>query len=129
MPITPAQLTWDGSQPRTAQFDDIYHSADGIAESQRVFLVPSNISAQARSQSCVCVAELGFGTGLNFAVCAQHVLDASPSTQLRFVSFEKHPLKASDWAKVCDLQRKKARLQCHSCLAGISAHLPMDASS
>ena len=47
------------------------------------------------------VVELGFGAGLNFLVTATEFLKLQgPSTRLRFVSFEKHPLKLSDLKQI-----------------------------
>ena len=102
--IAPAQLHWQDSQPVSAAFDDIYFSADGAEEVQRVFLQPSKIVARANAASAyLTVAELGFGTGLNFIVCADELLRAS-SRILHFISVEAHPLAPSDWQKVASLQ-------------------------
>jgi len=99
MLIRPATLAWHDGQPRSLEFDDIYFSADGITEAQRVFIDPSDIINLASKQACVCIAELGFGTGLNFATVAQQILHKT-NARLRFISFEKHPLKIADWQKV-----------------------------
>lgn len=80
-------------------FDDIYFSRDGVGETLRVFVEPSGILQKARTSANVCVGELGFGTGLNFAVCADQIVQNS-SARLHFVSFEKHPLRAADWQRV-----------------------------
>ena len=94
--IAPAQLHWQDGQPVSAAFDDIYFSADGAEEVQRVFLQPSKIVARANAASAyLTVAELGFGTGLNFIVCADELLRAS-SRILHFISVEAHPLAPSD---------------------------------
>jgi len=101
VPIIPAAIHWQGNQPRAVDFDDIYFSEDGIAECLRVFVEPSAILEHARQQATVCVAELGFGTGLNFAVLARELLKQS-GTRLHFISFEKHPLRQADWHKVAE---------------------------
>ena len=44
----PADIRWQGSQPYSTQYDDIYFSADGNAEVQRVFMQPSNLVERAR---------------------------------------------------------------------------------
>jgi tRNA 5-methylaminomethyl-2-thiouridine biosynthesis bifunctional protein len=97
--LTAANISWQAGQPKAADFDDIYFSADGIAETLRVFIQPSEVLAMAQVQPHVCVGELGFGTGLNFAVCATEVLSVSQA-QLHFISFEKHPLRQTDWQQV-----------------------------
>lgn len=102
--ITPANIRWRGDQPSAADFDDIYFSADGIQETLRVFIEPSDILRRAEQQSDVCVAELGFGTGLNFAVLAREML-AQGNTRLHFICFEKYPLRQADWDTVAKQRR------------------------
>jgi len=102
IPITPANLHWDADQPRADDFDDIYYSRDGVQETLRVFIEPSGIIDRARAHRAMCVAELGFGTGLNFAVCADRILQES-SARLHYISFEKHPLRPLDWQRVLQL--------------------------
>jgi tRNA 5-methylaminomethyl-2-thiouridine biosynthesis bifunctional protein len=96
MPIRPADIEWRGNQPLARHFDDIYFSNDGVAETRRVFIQPSGILEQALHQPTLCVGELGFGTGLNFAVLAHDLLQHT-NTRLRFISFEKFPLRQRDW--------------------------------
>ncbi len=105
MPIRPANIQWSGAQPTARDFDDIYFSDDGIAETQRVFIQPSGILERSQQQPAVCVAELGFGTGLNFAILAQALL-TQPTARLHFISFEKFPLARSDWDKVLHQRRQ-----------------------
>jgi len=99
IPIAPARIRWHEGRPRAESFNDIYFSGDGMAETRRVFIEPSGIVARARQHSHVCVAELGFGTGMNFAVCAEQILQET-SARLHYVSFEKYPLRAEDWRQV-----------------------------
>ena len=94
--LTPADISWRDGRPFAAAFDDIYGAADGSSEVQRVFLRPSQILERARSVPCVQVAELGFGTGLNFVVLASEIVKRT-STNLHFISFEAHPLSAATW--------------------------------
>lgn len=104
MPLKPASITWDLSQPRATDFDDIYFSKDAEQETHRIFIEPSAILDRARQQHTVCVGELGFGTGLNFAVLAQQILTETDA-KLRFISFEKFPLRPSDWDQAIRLRR------------------------
>lgn len=63
------KLTWkDSNQPHSEEFDDIYYAEeDGLEESRYVFLgkneLPERFTGIERKFT---VAELGFGTGLNF---------------------------------------------------------------
>ncbi|MDE0008408.1 MAG: bifunctional tRNA (5-methylaminomethyl-2-thiouridine)(34)-methyltransferase MnmD/FAD-dependent 5-carboxymethylaminomethyl-2-thiouridine(34) oxidoreductase MnmC, partial [Gammaproteobacteria bacterium] len=93
--IEPAAVRFDGGRPVSPVFEDIYFDADGPAETLRVFLGPAAIETRARAAELFTVAELGFGTGLNFLVTA-HVAKAR---RLHFVSFERHPLRRDDAEK------------------------------
>ena len=99
--IAPAEIRWQGSQPYSTQYDDIYFSADGNAEVQRVFMQPSNLIERARDATtrCFTVAELGFGSGLNFFVCADSLLRET-DTILHFISVEAHPFSEAAWRQV-----------------------------
>jgi tRNA U34 5-methylaminomethyl-2-thiouridine-forming methyltransferase MnmC len=63
-----AKLEWrDTGVPVSVQFDDPYYSLDdGVAETQHVFLGGNDLPA--RFTDGFHIAELGFGTGLNFLV-------------------------------------------------------------
>ncbi len=101
--LTPANISWRGGQrdgqPYADDYGDIYFSKEGIDEVARVFMAPCGLPERAGER--VIVGELGFGTGLNFAVCATRIL-ADSKARLHFVSFEKHPLRAADWQRVAD---------------------------
>jgi tRNA 5-methylaminomethyl-2-thiouridine biosynthesis bifunctional protein len=93
-----ASLAWQGTTPYSEQFDDVYFGRDGAGEVRRVFIDPSDLAAQ--SNSNLTVAELGFGTGLNFAVLAEDVI--KNDSRLHFISFEAHPLCAKDWQQTAE---------------------------
>ena len=59
-------IDWKGDQvPVSKQFDDTYYSLDnGLRETQHVFLEANGLPG--RFQDGFSIAELGFGTGLNF---------------------------------------------------------------
>lgn len=103
--IPPAELQWRGAQAYSAHFGDIYFSTDGSNEVRRVFLEPTGLSnpRSADDASLTTVAELGFGTGLNFAVLAERFLQASHA-RLHFISVEAHPLRFADWQTVAAQQ-------------------------
>ncbi len=100
--IAPARLGFRGEQPVSLDYQDIYHAADGSAEVRRVFLAPCGFHEMAAvrarrsgAERWVRVGELGFGSGLNFAVAAQACLAAGAN--LHFTSFEAHPLDSADF--------------------------------
>ncbi|WP_298441180.1 bifunctional tRNA (5-methylaminomethyl-2-thiouridine)(34)-methyltransferase MnmD/FAD-dependent 5-carboxymethylaminomethyl-2-thiouridine(34) oxidoreductase MnmC [uncultured Ferrimonas sp.] len=128
--ITPAQIDWsDPAAPLANQFGDFYFSKkDGVAETDYVFVQHNHLPQrwQPHPRRHFCVAETGFGTGLNLMVLWRHFRQfrqANPSAhcqRLHFVSFEKHPLTASDldrahqqWPEFADMA------------AQIRAHYPM----
>lgn len=89
-------------------FDDGYFSrAGGVSESQQVFLQGNDLSA--RWQQCAnlrpfVIAEIGFGTGLNFLLTAQTFLQQAKAGQrLHFLSIEAFPLTPQDLAKALNL--------------------------
>lgn len=93
----PEPVTWgaDGT-PRSPRFDDAYFSsADGRAESVHVFLNGNDLPARwdrAPPARAFHVAELGFGTGLNFLVTLSAWRAAAPGGTLVFTSFERYPV-------------------------------------
>lgn len=90
-----AELDWrDGAIPVARRFDDPYFSlADGLAETQHVFLAGNDLPARARAGFHI--AELGFGTGLNLLA----TLAAMPGIPIRYTSFEGYPMTAPDMAR------------------------------
>ncbi len=103
--LTYAELEWEArNYPRARIFDDGYFSsADGIGESQAVFLHGNDLPQRwqhVASQSPFVIAESGFGTGLNFLLTAHTFLQQASSTQrLHFLSIEAFPLAPKDLAK------------------------------
>lgn len=107
--IKPATLDFNNEgTPVSRDFDDVYFSNDnGLEETRYVFLGGNQLPARfaQHSRTLFTVAETGFGTGLNFltlwqafdAFCAAHP-DATLN-RLHFVSFEKFPLQAEDFAR------------------------------
>lgn len=90
-----AQIDWkDGVVPVSTRFDDPYFSlADGLAETRHVFLAGNDLPARLRPGFHI--AELGFGTGLNFLATAL----AAGDLAIRFTSFEAFPMRADDMAR------------------------------
>lgn len=93
-----AEVIWrPGNVPVSAQFDDPYFSLEnGLAETRHVFLAGNDLPE--RFMDGFHVAELGFGTGLNFLATVQAWQAAGMRSPLRFTSFEAFPMTADDMA-------------------------------
>ena len=96
-----ADLTWRdteaGAVPVSTRFDDPYYSLQGgLAETRHVFLGGNDLPA--RFASDIQIAELGFGTGLNFLTTWAAWEDAGCPARLRFTSFEAFPMAPDDMA-------------------------------
>ncbi len=93
-------VTWDeNNTPVSAQFDDPYYSrGDGQAESRYVFIAGNHLPARWDGRSTFTVAELGFGTGLNFleTVACWLAFEKDLRPALTYVSFELYPLARPD---------------------------------
>ena len=75
------------------RFKDIFFAADGPNETARTFVEPARIRDRFARSNLFTIFELGFGTGLNFLVCAKEFAkSASSNSRLRFFSCEKYPL-------------------------------------
>ncbi len=103
--IKTANLTWsDDGRLYNADYDDVYFQpADGIAESKYVFLDHNQLDYRFSNlkKRHFTIAETGFGSGLNFILAAELFLKtAKPDQMLHFISFEKHPIKKEDLAKI-----------------------------
>ena len=104
--LSVAEINWlENSVPFSDQFDDFYFSSDdGIAEIEHTFVQPNRLVerfSDMADKTIFRLAETGFGSGLNFLTVAQHWLTHSPKQSLlHFISFEKHPMKSADIAKV-----------------------------
>ncbi len=97
-----ADLDWqDSGAPWSRAYEDVYFSREGgMAETRHVFLQANQLAERwqslANEQRTFTVAELGFGTGLNFLCCWQ-LWRATQCSNLRlhYISCEKHPLTRS----------------------------------
>ncbi len=80
-------------------FDDHYFAQeDGLAESRYIFLEHNHLNAKAlkNRRQPLRIAELGFGTGLNFLLFWQAVAEAHPDVSMFFYSVEKYPLSPTE---------------------------------
>lgn len=93
-------VSWlDETIPVATRFNDPYYSkTDGLAETRHVFLAGNRLAERfARCTDTFTIAELGFGTGLNFLAAWQlWRRTAPPNTQLTYLSFERYPMAESD---------------------------------
>jgi tRNA 5-methylaminomethyl-2-thiouridine biosynthesis bifunctional protein len=99
---TSASLIWDDDgTPRSGRFGDIYFSPeDGLAETRAVFLEGCGMPGAFAGRDHVCVAELGFGTGLNMAALLMLWRDhAAPGARLSLFSVEGFPLSRDEAAR------------------------------
>lgn len=110
------ELTWkDDGTPVDERVGDVYYSVeDGLAESRAVFLAGCGLPEAWQGRTQYTIAELGFGTGLNYLAAWQMWRDQGPKTGwLNFVSFEGFPLDVEDveralkpWPELSDLAAK-----------------------
>ena len=105
--IETADLAWRDGVPFARDFGDIYHSADGAGETQRVFIEPSNLAEMARrvaaAGTTLRVGELGFGTGLNFAVAA--ALALRHGCRLHYIGFDARPIDPENFRTIAANRR------------------------
>ncbi len=97
-----AELIWQaGDVPVSTRFDDPYFSLEnGLAETRHVFLKGNGLPDRFRDGFHV--AELGFGTGLNFLATVQAWRAAGVLGHLYFTSFEAYPMAVEDRARALD---------------------------
>lgn len=99
-------VLWQGDVPVSTHFQDVYYSREnGLAESRFVFLQHNRLEERWRLLEDApgvnfCIAETGFGTGLNFLATWQlwSRFNFRHAT-LQFVSIEKYPLNADTLAR------------------------------
>ena len=91
-----ADVNWRaGDVPVSSRFDDPYFSLeDGLAETRHVFLNGNDLPQRFRDGFHI--AELGFGTGLNFLAAVDAWQSAGIPGRLQFTSFEAFPMSSTD---------------------------------
>ncbi|MCY4152154.1 MAG: tRNA (5-methylaminomethyl-2-thiouridine)(34)-methyltransferase MnmD [Aestuariivita sp.] len=99
MPLLSSEIIWSNNKvPISKRFDDPYFSLDdGLAEAQHVFIRASNLPE--RFGPDFRIAELGFGTGLNFLATWEAWEAARPNGTLTYTSFEAFPMLGKDIAR------------------------------
>jgi len=102
--LAPATLEWQPDDtPLASDFNDVYFQKNtGLQESEFVFLQHNQLQQRFEAltnnpRASFCIAETGFGTGLNFLASYKLWLQFAPKDcHLHFISTEKHPLAAAD---------------------------------
>ena len=93
-PLISARLAFDANgTPYSAEYGDVYHSADsGPGQARHVFLGGNELPARWNNARVFTIVETGFGLGLNFlATWKAWRSDPARPQRLHFVSVEKHP--------------------------------------
>lgn len=96
------RLIWtDDGSPRSGRFGDVYFSReDGLAETRTVFLAGCDLPGAWDGRRRFCVAELGFGTGLNIAALLDlWRREGPPGGHLSLFSVEGFPLTRDEAAR------------------------------
>ncbi len=114
------KLNWEGVDvPISTLFDDPFYSRnDGREEAAYVFVDGNGLPARWAAAEAFAIAELGFGTGLNFIETWRHWRAARrPGQFLTYTSFEAYPLAARDisralavWPQLGDLTARLVSL-------------------
>lgn len=83
--------------PTAKDFGDIYFSADGgLEEARAVFLTGCGLPDRWMDRDVFTIAELGFGSGLNFLAAWQAWLDSGAKGRLHYISVEGFPFERGD---------------------------------
>lgn len=94
-------VEWQDGVPVARRFDDPYYSlADGLAETQHVFLGANDLPA--RFCDGFHVAELGFGTGLNLLATWDAWRASWQTGVLHYTSFEAFPLSKDEMSRALE---------------------------
>lgn len=96
-----AKLRWEaGEIPVSTEFEDPYYArSDGLAESRHVFLQGNGLPDLFATSENFSIAELGFGTGLNFLAAWALWRALGRTGRLCFTSFELYPMHADEAAR------------------------------
>ena len=83
-------------------YDDIYFDkTDGVKEKEHVYLNANDLANRIMLSDKLCIAELGFGTGLNFILTWRlWKKNRKPNSSLTYISFEKAPLSKKEMTMV-----------------------------
>lgn len=109
-------IDWlDGDIPKSQHFDDTYYAKNnGHAETQYVFIDGNDLPKRWSFATHFTIAELGFGTGLNWLETLHQWQSAEmENNHLSYIAFEQFPLPAdsirralSPWPELSDIQEQ-----------------------
>ncbi len=87
--------------PYSLLYDDIYFAERGLEETAHVFLNGNDLSTHFAKNNHFCIAETGFGSGLNILSAWKlwESIRKPEHASLHFLSFEKHPFHPDDLTK------------------------------
>lgn len=109
--INPSLKWREDKIPVSTQFDDPYYSLDnGLAETHHVFLSGNNLPM--RFVDGFQIAELGFGTGLNFIATLDQWRKSKIEGKFYFTSFEAFPMTPADMIKAYEQFPEIANIAC-----------------
>jgi tRNA 5-methylaminomethyl-2-thiouridine biosynthesis bifunctional protein len=96
--------------PYSPLYDDVYAPhADAWAQAQRVFMAGNGLPQRWQARSHFVILEAGFGLGNSFmATWAAWLADPQRCPHLTFISLDKHPLTATEMARVHQLDQPDA---------------------
>ncbi len=111
--------------PVSSAFGDVYFSrGGGVAETAYVFLKGNGLPERWAGVSRFTIAELGFGTGLNFLVTLKRFREsARAGAVLHYIAIEKYPFTPETLRAVLALQPELA-VEAAELLAGYPLRLP-----
>lgn len=94
--------TKDGSSTLYSdKFDQYFHNPNGAAsESLYVFFERSGLFKTLDDTDSLTVFEIGFGTGLNFLLLADHLKQNEIDTQIKFYSIEAFPINRQTASRI-----------------------------
>lgn len=109
----PVEWAPDGT-PRSARFDDLYHSrSGGLAQARHVFLHGCELPQAWADRAQWRILETGFGLGLNFLATWRAWKDDPRRPRiLHFVSVEAYPVAAEDIVRGASAHDALAPLAC-----------------
>ena len=102
MHLLSSEIIWSqNAVPISRRFNDPYFSLDnGLAEARHVFICANNLPE--RFGTGFHIAELGFGTGLNFLATWEAWEASRASGTLIYTSFEAFPMSRDDIARALE---------------------------
>ena len=108
--VAEPELAMRDGTPVSQAFEDVYFSRDGgIEETSYVFMKGNGLPERWQAKERFTIAELGFGTGLNFLVALKAFRATAPAgATLHYMGIEAYPFKRQVLAELLALQPELA---------------------